>query len=300
MSLRAPSRGECALNNGPTVVIPARNAASTLVRQLDALQQQSGDLPFRVIVVDNGSTDRTGELARAYVATRYVLDVVEEERPGINFARNRGIDAAPGGAVLLCDADDEVSADWVEAMHAALSDRTWVAGVVDYAALNDQRTRTQWGAPQFSSCETPEPFVDRTFGCNCGFWRSMWAEVGRFDDRLSGIGGDENEMFMRAYAAGYRQVWVPSAIVGYRLRSGVRNMSRQRFRQGRNQVRMSRLGGGRVGPPLPRARATIVSLFKLMITSPKYVRSGPLRYEWLAAMSRHIGRLAGYSSRWPN
>lgn len=286
------------MSAAPTVVIPARNAATTLAGQLDALQRQTGDLPFRVIVVDNGSTDGTGELARAYVATRFDLDVVEEERPGINFARNRGIDAAPEGAVLLCDADDEVAPGWVAAMFAALAGRAWVAGVVDYVALNDEHTRTQWRAPQLSATGTPEPFVDRTFGGNCGFWRSMWVEVGRFDDRLSGS-GDENEMFMRAHAAGYHQVWVPSAIVGYRLRPGVRNMIRQRFRQGRNQVRMSRLAGGQVGPPLPGARASIVSLLKLTLAVPKYVRSAPLRYEWLAAASRHVGRLAGYASRWP-
>ena len=283
-----------------TVVIPARNAAATLMRQLEALERQIGDLPFRVILVDNGSTDGTGDLARAFPATRFDIVVVEEERPGINCARNRGIDAAPEGAVLLCDADDEVSPGWLVAMHAALTGRTWVAGVVDYTSLNDELTRTQWGAEERSSCETPEPFIDRTFGCNCGFFKSMWAEVGRFDDRLSGIGGDETELFMRAYAAGYRQVWVPEGVVGYRLRSGVRNMSRQRFRQGRNQVRMSRLAGGRVGPPLPGARATVMSLLTLVVVSPKYAHPAARRYEWLSAASRHIGRLVGHASRWPD
>ena len=178
-----------------TVVIPARNAAATLMRQLEALERQIGDLPFRVILVDNGSTDGTGDLARAFPATRFDIVVVEEERPGINCARNRGIDAAPEGAVLLCDADDEVSPGWLVAMHAALTGRTWVAGVVDYTSLNDELTRTQWGAEERSSCETPEPFIDRTFGCNCGFFKSMWAEVGRFDDRLSGIGGESSRPF---------------------------------------------------------------------------------------------------------
>jgi glycosyltransferase involved in cell wall biosynthesis len=279
-----------------TVVIPARNAAATLTRQLDALERQTGDLPFRVILVDNGSTDGTGDLARSFPATRFDIVVVEEQRPGINYARNCGIDAAPEGAVLLCDADDEVSPSWVTAMHAALSGSTWAAGVVDYASLNDELTRAQWGAPERSSCDTSEPFVDRTFGGNCGFLKSMWAEVGRFDDRLSGS-GDETELFMRAYEAGYRQVWVPEGVIGYRLRPGVRNMSRRRVRQGRNQVRMSRLAGGRVGPPLPGARATVMSLLKLVVVSPTYAYPAARRYEWLAAVSRHIGRLVGHASR---
>jgi glycosyltransferase involved in cell wall biosynthesis len=248
--------------------------------------------------VDNGSTDATAEVARRFRSDRFDLQVVDEPSAGINFARNRGVEAARDGLVLLCDADDEVSSGWVHAMTNAFAPGTWVAGVVDYVGLNSPRTRRQWGAPERSACTTPDPFVDRTFGCNCGFSRSMWEEIGRFDDRLSGIGGDETEFFMRAYAAGFRQVWVEEAIVGYRLRPGVRNMCRQRYRQGRNQVRMSRLAGGRVGRSTSGSRPT-TALAKLGVAAPKYALSSTARYQWLGAVSSHLGRLAAHVRRSP-
>jgi hypothetical protein len=124
----------------------------------------------------------------------------------------------------------------------------------------------------------------------------MWQEIGRFDSSLSGIGGDETEFFMRAHAAGYRQQWVPDAVVRYRLRPGVRNMVRQRFRQGRNQVRMARRNGGANLTGVPDASATRRSLVKLLVVSPKYVWPARCRYEWLGAFSRSLGRLAGHRS----
>ncbi len=192
--------------------------------------------------------------------------------------------------MLLCDADDIVSDGWVDVMVGAYGENVWLAGVVDYATLNTERTRRQWGAPARSECVLTEPFVDRTFGGNCGIARSMWEALGGFDSRLSGS-GDETEFFMRAHVAGYRQRWVPEAIIAYRLRSGFRNMCRQRYRQGRSQVRMQRLSStaqrSRLDP-----KASRLAVAKLLLASPKYVLRSGSRYAWLAAMSRHLGRLS--------
>lgn len=277
-----------------TVVIPARNAAATLQQQLDALDRQIGDVAFEVILVDNGSTDDTAALAASHRSSRYSLRVVAESNAGINHARNAGITAAADGYVLLCDADDEVTPAWVAEMAASRTPGKWSAGVVDYTVINSPRTRLQWGAAERSACETSDPYVDRTFGGNCGFHRSMWAAIGRFDSNLSGIGGDETEFFMRAHAAGFRQQWVPDAVVRYRLRPGVRNMTRQRFRQGRTQVRMAGANGGANLTAVPDAAATRRSLLKLAVASPKYAWPARRRYAWLAAVSRHLGRLAGH------
>ena len=187
-----------------SVVVPARNAAPTLRRQLDALDRQTFEREFLVVVVDNGSADGTDEVATAYRPEHYRLRVVREPRVGINIARNTGVATAPDGMVFLCDADDEVAEDWLATMASALRPGTWVGGVLDYARLNSPRTRRVWNAPVRSVHRPTDPYVDDTKGCNCGFTRAMWAELGGFDERLSGTGGDENEMFMRAYHAGYR------------------------------------------------------------------------------------------------
>lgn len=278
---------------GVTVVIPARNAITTLTAQLQALAAEPPGLTFSVVVVDNGSVDGTGELAASFSSERFVIRVVHVDRPGINVARNAGVSVSDTEVVLLCDADDEVLPGWVSALASSVGQGHWAGGVVDYTGLNSARTRMQWGAPERSSPETPVPFYDRTFGCSCGFLRRMWEEVGGFDEALSGIGGDETEFFMRAYRTGWRQSWAPDAVVFYRLRPGARNMCRQRYRQGRNQVRMDQREGGSLGFAVPSAGPTVLALVKLALVSPCYLWRAPRRYEWLGAVSRHLGRLRG-------
>ena len=280
-----------------TVVIPVLNGASTLRVQLAALDQQIDAPPFRVIVVDNGSEDDSGGIARTFPATNYEVTVVSEGTRGINSARNAGVTAAPDGAVLLCDADDKVHSGWVHAMVAGLVPGTWVGGALDYRHLNDAATRLLWGAPNRSQYAAIHPYSDNTYGCNCGFWRSMWMTLGGFDTRISGTGGDETEFFQRAYASGFQRVDVPAAIVSYRLRKGLRGMLRQRYRQGRNVVQLRSLPGGTLLPGSVGWRDTLLGLCKRIIVAPWYLWSAPRRYVLLASMASHLGRLRGLVAR---
>ena len=275
-----------------TVTIPAFNAARTLPAQLDALAHQTYGHDFEVIVVDNNSTDGTGDVAHRYsLSSPYEIRVISEGRQGINWARNAGIEAAADGAILLCDADDEVDAGWLAAMVSALEPGCWVAGRQDYTKLNTELTREIWGMGPYSTFAETDPYVDNTYGCNCGFHRSMWKTVGRFDTRLNGTGGDENEFFMRAYAAGFRPRYVPQALVGYRLRPGVWRMARQRYRQGKNQVVMRQLPGGQLLARQFTVASEFGLLFKTSVALPLYLRTRRRRCLWLGSLSRHLGRI---------
>lgn len=276
-----------------SVVIPALNASATLPVQLKALMSQTSGPPFEVIVVDNGSTDGTGDLAATFESAQFTVRVVPEEVRGINSARNAGAAAASTGRVLLCDADDEVWDGWVAAMSAALTEGTWVSGALDYTRLNSPTTRRAWNAPDRALFRRPEPYVDPTYGCNCGFTVEMWERIGRFDTRISGTGGDETEFFMRAHHAGYRRVEVPNAIVSYRLRPGIRNMVRQRYRQGRNQVLLRRLPGGALLPGTITWRGLAVRGAKQVAALPTHLWSAPRRNAWLSGAAGVCGRVSG-------
>jgi glycosyltransferase involved in cell wall biosynthesis len=224
------------------------------------------------------------------------LRVVHETRRGINNARNAGIASAAEGIVLLCDADDEVHVDWVRKLAEAVDEHHWAAGAVDYLSLNDPSTVEIWGAPPVGVPQVSDPYVDRTFGCSCGFLRSMWEEVGHFDPRLS-CPTDENEFFMRAFAIGYRPQVVPEAVVAYRLRPGHAGWRRMRFLSGRGQGIAAGCSGGSHLVPLCRPPRSIWLLAKLLLVAPKYAWSPKLRHEWLGGVLRQWGRLIGWFSR---
>jgi glycosyltransferase involved in cell wall biosynthesis len=88
-----------------TVVIPARNAATTLGETIDAIARQDGGAPT-VVVVDDGSTDDTAE-----VAARLGTAVIRTDGRGPGAARNRGIEMVTTAIVAFCDADDVWSPD---------------------------------------------------------------------------------------------------------------------------------------------------------------------------------------------
>ena len=98
-----------------TVVIPALNDAVMLAACLDALAVQTHPAG-EIVVVDNGSTDDTAEVAR-----RGGARVVPEPKRGIMPATAAGFDAAKGDILARLDADSVPPPDWLERVEAAFA-----------------------------------------------------------------------------------------------------------------------------------------------------------------------------------
>ena len=101
-----------------SVIVPVFNAEKRLRACLDALTAQTfGD--WELILIDDGSQDRSAEICREYRATfpeRVVL--LEGPNRGVSRARNRGLDAARGDWIAFCDADDAPEPRWLELLYA--------------------------------------------------------------------------------------------------------------------------------------------------------------------------------------
>jgi glycosyltransferase involved in cell wall biosynthesis len=89
-----------------SVVIPVRDEAPNLRATIDALLKALDESGFdgELVVVDDGSTDGSSEVARAAVAERIPLRIVSQENLGRFEARRAGVTAAAGDLVLLLDA----------------------------------------------------------------------------------------------------------------------------------------------------------------------------------------------------
>jgi glycosyltransferase involved in cell wall biosynthesis len=88
--------------DGYCVVIPAYNAAQTIGEAIESIFRQSL-LPKRIVVVDDGSTDETGEIVRGYGDR---LSVIRQDNAGVSAATNRGIAEVDTELLTCLDADD--------------------------------------------------------------------------------------------------------------------------------------------------------------------------------------------------
>lgn len=108
---------------GVSIVIAAYQAAATIGRTVDSLLACHGIDHARVLVVDDGSTDDTADLA-----ARPGVEVIRAPHVGRAAALNRGIAAADGEVVLFTDADCVVPPSWLEDTLAELGDDDGIGG----------------------------------------------------------------------------------------------------------------------------------------------------------------------------
>lgn len=120
-----------------SVVIPCYNAVDTLGAQLEALAAQQWSEPWELIIRDNGSTDKSVELAERYRHRIPCLRIVDaSDRKGAAHARNIGALATQSKLLAFCDADDVVARGWLKAMGEALQKHNVVACRLDVDKLN--------------------------------------------------------------------------------------------------------------------------------------------------------------------
>lgn len=96
-----------------SVIVPVYNKKPFLRRCLDSLVNQS-DKSAQVIIVDDGSTDGSGEICDQY--TQYGFEVYHQANAGVSVARNFGMSKAKGEYLAFLDADDAFTEDAVDVM----------------------------------------------------------------------------------------------------------------------------------------------------------------------------------------
>lgn len=102
-----------------SVIIPCYNAAETLPRTIESLEKQTYK-NFEVILVNDGSKDRTEELIRNIQKSSELNIVIDTQKnSGVSAARNRGIDLANGKYLCFLDADDVYHRRFLERTVAA-------------------------------------------------------------------------------------------------------------------------------------------------------------------------------------
>lgn len=278
-STATPKSAQDSSTADPTasVVLCVRNGGSLLRRQLDALAEQSAE-GWELIVVDNGSTDGSGQLAGSFIDRIPRLRVIgAHQRAGLSYARNVGAAVARGKVLAFCDADDVVSAGWLEALVRCIQTADLVCGRLRLTELNSTRAQ-YWRAMPDADCTFPTALGYRPYavGANFAIRREVYLAVGGCDEDFVTC-SDDVDLSWRVQAAGYSIEPCHDAVVDYQLRESMRTMARQKFNYGYAEAMLLRKHR-----EVPRAR---------------FVERWPV-YWYLVSRSFHLFSDTGRRGRW--
>ena len=210
-----------------SVVIPAYNAEHTLPLTLRALSRQS--IPreaYEVIVVDDGSTDSTAD-----IAARYGARVIRQPNRGPAAARNAGVQAARGHIVLFTDADCEPCRDWIEKMVAPFQDPQVVGAKGVYL------TRQRELMARFVQLEYEDrydrmarfPQIDFVDTYSAAYRRQVFLANGGFSTIFPTASVEDQEFSFRLAQKGYKMVFVPDARVFHQHDRTLWEYARRKF-----------------------------------------------------------------------
>lgn len=265
-----------------SVILPVFNGEDFLGAQLDALCAQECDFSWELIVVDNGSTDATRDVALRYHDRLPHFDVISEARSGKAHALNAGRAVASGSMIVTVDADDVVGPGYLSAMASALESHDLVCARPDFGRLNPP-----WAIhDDLSSSDQPTVFLEYlpyVPGGLMGVTTTTWDLLGGFTTDLR---ADDVDFTWRAGLSGITIGMAPKAILSVRRPSTPREDFRKARGYGRAHVQLFKRFHSQ-GMPRKRLRAEVGHLW---LGARPLLRRDP-HWRWAAAW--HWGLIVG-------
>ncbi|MBM4183482.1 MAG: glycosyltransferase [Gemmatimonadetes bacterium] len=305
-----------------SVVVCAYDAEATTDECLTSLEQLTYP-DYEIIVVNDGSRDATGDIARRHPRAR----VIDVPNGGLSAARNVGLAAAGGEIVAYTDADVRVDADWLTYLvQPFLSSHVVGVGGPNVVPSDD---------PWVSQCVARAPggpvhvmlddrVAEHVPGCNMAFRRDALLAIDGFNP-VYVRAGDDVDICWRLQARKQEIGFAPGALVWHRHRSSVRSYWRQQVGYGEAEAWLDAhhpekfLGGhlvwrGRIYSPLPFMRggsdqrvntgvwgtAAFPSVYSTQGNGWRWLPHSPL---WMVASAvlfliGFFGPLAGMDAAW--
>ena len=215
-----------------SVVVAVRNEQAGIVDCLESLLRMDYPSERReLLIVDNGSTDRTAEVVR-----RYPVAYLHESCRGVCHARNRGIQNATGEILALTDPDCVVSTGWLRELMQPFGDPG--VGMVggEIIPFPGRTPAESYAARRRShSQQRPMSHPRRPFAMtpNVAVRREVFRQIGLFDVRFPGGGWEDADLSWRCVReSNFRLAYAPRAVVFHRYRTTARDFFVQQQRYG--------------------------------------------------------------------
>lgn len=207
-----------------SVIVCSYNGGATLAACLESLGKINYP-DYEVILVDDGSTDNTGEIAAGFPSVRYI----HQNNCGLSHARNTGAAAAKGDVFAYTDSDCMADPDWLYYLIGTLLSGDF-AGV---GGPNISPPAQNWiqacvsaapGGP--SHVLLTDTVAEHIPGCNMAWYRWAFENVGGFDPEFQKA-GDDVDFCWRVQQDGHSVAFSPTAMVWHHRRFTLRAFRKQ-------------------------------------------------------------------------
>lgn len=162
-----------------SIVIPCYNYAHFLPEAIESVLSQSYQ-NLECIIVNDGSTDTTEEVAGKYAGTDSRIQYVRQDNQGLAAARNTGIARAAGKYILPLDADDKIAAEYARRALAVLEENPNI-GIVYCDARFFGSTDKRFDLPPYSF---PEILLFNRIFATAFFRKEDWAACGGYNEQM--------------------------------------------------------------------------------------------------------------------
>ncbi len=209
-----------------SVVVPAYNAEGTIGKCIEALLRQDCREQYEIIVVDDGSSDRTKNIVRQFRDAGRIK-LVEQQHGGPAKARNAGAREAKGDIILFTDSDCIPEKNWVTEMAKPFSNPS-VAGV-----QGRYRTMQQSIVARFAQTEIEERYrrvmkmgIDGIGTYSAAYRKGIFSEMGGFDENFPMASGEDFDLSFRMKDG---LVFNPEAVVYHQHPETLGDYASQKF-----------------------------------------------------------------------
>jgi glycosyltransferase involved in cell wall biosynthesis len=218
-------RGSVTEGDLVTVLVPARDEEQSIGQTLDSIVRQTYR-HLQIVVVDDGSTDRTAEIVRRRATDDARIELVSSTRRGIPAALNQGLDVARGIWLVRVDAHSTIAPDYVTRLLAHLDRGGWggVGGRKDGVGETAQGraiaaalgSRFGVGNSKYHYATEVEEVDHLPFGA---YRVDVVRRLGGWDERL--VANEDFEFDFRLRQSGERLLLDPEIVIAWQCRQSI-------------------------------------------------------------------------------
>ena len=212
-----------------TVIVPVYNVESYLRKCLDSIIAQTYK-NIEIIVVNDGSTDASGEICKEFAEIDHRIIYIEQENAGLSAARNTGLENMSGDYVTFVDSDDWIEQDYVETLYKKIVEYQADIAVGNYYSFNESEGMfyfhilgDSYYEKVYDNVSIFENLYDsqemKSFAL-ISAWGKLY-KAGLFEQLRFDIGklGEDGYLNQKIYLLAEKIVYIHKGIYSYRIRN---------------------------------------------------------------------------------